>query len=42
MSQIRIAVDADNLLGRQFTALEREQLPFAIVQACNALSLIHI
>ncbi|KAB7767624.1 hypothetical protein [Xanthomonas maliensis] len=36
MSQIRIAVDADNLLGRQFTALEREQLPFAIVQGCNA------
>ncbi|WP_126945727.1 hypothetical protein [Xanthomonas sp. BRIP62418] len=36
MSQIRIAVDADNLLGRQFSALEREQLPFAIVQACNA------
>jgi len=36
VSQIRIAVDADTLLGRQFTALEREQLPFAIVQACNA------
>lgn len=36
MSQIRIAVDADNMLGRQFSALEREQLPFAVMQACNA------
>ncbi|MCC4600302.1 hypothetical protein [Xanthomonas melonis] len=36
MSQIRIAVDAANLLGRQLSALEREQLPFAIMQACNA------
>ncbi|WP_115530647.1 hypothetical protein [Xanthomonas campestris] len=36
MSQIRIAVDADNLLGRQFSALEREQLPYAVMQACNA------
>ncbi|NLA67365.1 MAG: hypothetical protein GX856_03805 [Gammaproteobacteria bacterium] len=37
MSQIlRVAVDADNMLGRQFTELERHNLPFAIVQACNA------
>lgn len=36
MSQIRIAVDADNMLGRHFTELERKNLPFAIVQACNS------
>jgi hypothetical protein len=36
MSQIKIDVDADNMLGRQFTALERDQLPYAVVQACNA------
>lgn len=36
MSLIRIAVDADNMLGRTFTELERKNLPFAIVQACNA------
>ena len=37
MSQIlRVAVDADNMLGRQFTELERQNLPFAIVRACNA------
>lgn len=36
MSQIRIAVDADNMLGRQFDQLERQNLPFAVVQACNA------
>lgn len=36
MSQIRIAVDADNMLGRQFTQLERQNLAFAVMQACNA------
>ncbi|MFC6838614.1 hypothetical protein [Xanthomonas theicola] len=36
MSDIRIEVDANNLLGRQFTELERDQLPFAVMQACNA------
>lgn len=36
MSRIKIDVDADNMLGRQFNDLERKNLPFAIVQACNA------
>lgn len=36
MSLVRIAVDADNLLGRQFTELERQNLGFAVMQACNA------
>lgn len=36
MSIIKISVDADNMLGRQFDQLERQNLPFAIVQACNA------
>ncbi len=36
MSLVRIEVDADNLLGRTFTDLERQNLPFAVVQACNA------
>ena len=36
MSLIRIEVDADNVLARQFTELERQNLPFAVVQACNA------
>ncbi|MGV8959207.1 MAG: hypothetical protein ACOH1V_02310 [Stenotrophomonas sp.] len=36
MSNIRIAVDADNMLGRSFSEIERRNLPFAIVQACNA------
>ncbi len=36
MSQIAIEVDADNLLGRQFSELERQNLPFAIMQAVNA------
>lgn len=35
-SLIRIDVDADNMLARQFTALERTQLPFAVMQAVNA------
>lgn len=35
-SLIRIDVDADNVLARQFTALERTQLPFAVMQAVNA------
>lgn len=33
---LRIQVDADEMLARQFTELERQNLPFAIVQACNA------
>jgi len=36
MSLVKIDVDADNMLGRQFSAIERQNLPFAIVQACNA------
>lgn len=36
MSLVKIDVDADNLLARQFTELERQNLPFAIVQAVNA------
>jgi len=36
MSQVRIDVDADNLLGRQFSELERQNLPFAVLQAVNA------
>lgn len=36
MSQVRIAVDPGNVLGRQLSSLEREQVPFAVVQACNA------
>ena len=35
-SLIKIDVDADNMLARQFTALERTQLPFAVMQAVNA------
>lgn len=36
MSLVRIAVDADNMLARQFTELERQNLGFAVMQACNA------
>jgi hypothetical protein len=36
VSLVKIDVDADNMLGRQFSAIERQNLPFAIVQACNA------
>lgn len=36
MSLLKIEVDADNVLARQFTDIERQQLPFAVVQACNA------
>lgn len=36
MSLLRIAVDADNMLGRQFSEIERKNLPFAVMQACNA------
>lgn len=32
---LKITVDADAMLGRRFTALESQHLPFAIVQACN-------
>lgn len=35
-SLIRIDVDVDNMLARQFTALERQNLPFAVMQAVNA------
>ena len=35
MSLLQIEVDADDLLGRQFSRLERQNLPFAIVQASN-------
>ena len=35
-SLIKIDVDVDNMLARQFTALERTQLPFAVMQAVNA------
>lgn len=34
-SPISIQVDADGVFGRQFTALERENLPFAVMQAVN-------
>ena len=36
MSLVQIEVDADNQLARQFTELERKNLLFASVQACNA------
>lgn len=38
MSTLRIEVDADDVIGRRFTALERQQLPFAIVQAVNKVA----
>lgn len=38
MSVMRIEVDADDVIGRRFTALERQQLPFAIVQAVNKVA----
>jgi hypothetical protein len=34
--KLRIGVDPDNALARSFTALERQQLPFAAMQAANA------
>ena len=39
MSKIKIDVDADNMLGRTFSELERKNLPFAIMQACNATAM---
>jgi len=36
VSLVRISVDADNMLGRQFSELERQNLGFAVMQACNA------
>ena len=36
MSMLKIAVDADNELSGAFTQIERKNLPFAIMQACNA------
>lgn len=38
MAQIRIAVDPDNVLGRQLSELERSQLPFAASQAANKVA----
>lgn len=38
MSLVKIAVDADNLLNRQFSEIERKNLPFAVMQACNAVA----
>lgn len=35
MSVMQIEVDADDMLGRQFSDLEKKNLPFAIVQASN-------
>ena len=35
---LRIEVDADGMLARQFTELERSQLPFAAMQASNAVA----
>lgn len=36
MSLLKIEVDADNLLARQFTEIEQKNLPFATMQAVNA------
>ncbi|MDY4296830.1 MULTISPECIES: hypothetical protein [unclassified Xanthomonas] len=36
MSDLRISVDAGGILDRQFGELERAQMPFALMQACNA------
>lgn len=36
MTLLKIEVDADNVLARQFTDIEQKNLPFAVVQACNA------
>lgn len=38
MSLVKITVDADNVLQRQFTEIERQNLPFAVMQACNAVA----
>ncbi|QHG87935.1 hypothetical protein EBN15_14340 [Xanthomonas cucurbitae] len=35
-SGVKIDVDADNLLGRQFSELEKKNLPFVVMQAVNA------
>jgi len=35
VSLLKIEVDADDMLGRQFSALEKQNLDFAIVQASN-------
>lgn len=35
MSLLKIDVDVDDMLGRQFSALEKQNLDFAIVQASN-------
>lgn len=32
---LRVSVDPDNVLARQFTALEQKNLPFAVMQAAN-------
>lgn len=38
MSNFKIEVDADGVFDRQLTALEREQLPYAAIQASNAVA----
>lgn len=38
MAQIRIGVDPDNVFGRQLTALEQSQLPYAASQAANKVA----
>lgn len=38
MSLLKIEVDADNELGRTFTDLERKNVPFAAMQASNAVA----
>ena len=35
MSLVKVTVDADNFLSRQFTALEQQNLPFATMRAVN-------
>ena len=37
MSLVKIDVDADNVLARQFTDLERKNLPFAVMQFVGGL-----
>lgn len=38
MSQLKIEVDADKALDRQLTDLEKSQLPYAAMQAANAVA----
>jgi hypothetical protein len=39
VSLLKVEVDADNVLARNFTALEQHNLPFATLQAVNATAL---